>query len=354
MSNIGVWNTAFLGDAILTLPLLQTLRKAFPEANTDFWVRKPFAPLFAAHPAISAVYEYDKRARDKGLMSVFRLGRCIGRNRYDLWISAHSSFRSGLIARLSRAETRIGYDAPAYNAWFHTHAVPRKFTELAEIERLGQLLLPLALEKRGITPDVWPEIVLPEDARADAERYFASLARDAQLPVLGLHPGSIWGTKRWPLEYYASIAARAASEGAHVLIFGGPGEEGAAGRVAAAAGEAARSGGMGHIRNLAGKLSLPLLAAYIGRLSCYVTNDSGPMHLAWPQRVPVTAIFGPTVRSLGFFPRGGSASVMEISLECRPCGLHGPQLCPLGHHKCMRDMTPEMVWGDIAPKLFHS
>ena len=353
MSKIGVWNTAFLGDAILTLPLLQTLRTAFPEAEIDFWVRKGFASLFSAHPAVTNVYEYDKRGRDRGLMRSFRLGHALGNQRYALWISAHSSFRSGLIARWSSAKTRIGYDKPACNSWFYTHMVPRKFFELEEIERLNQLLLPLELEQRGMTPETWPEIVVPSDALDDAERYFSALMEEKDAPVLGLHPGSIWGTKRWPLEYYARVAARAASEGAHVLVFGGPGEEERmASVVAAAAKETAGAGAGALIRNLAGKLSLPGLAAYIGRLSCYATNDSGPMHLAWPQRVPVTAMFGPTVRSLGFFPRGENAAVMELPMDCRPCGLHGPQTCPLGHHKCMRDMIPDMVWGDIAKKLF--
>ncbi len=106
------------------------------------------------------------------------------------------------------------------------------------------------------------------------------------------------------------------------------------------------------IVSLAGALSLPELAAVIKRLSCYLTNDSGPMHLAWPQRTPVIALFGPTVRELGFFPRGAGATVMELPLPCRPCGLHGPQKCPQGHHKCMRDMTPEMVWRNVAATLF--
>ncbi|CAK7068597.1 MAG: ADP-heptose--LPS heptosyltransferase 2 [Desulfovibrio sp.] len=353
MSKIGVWNTAFLGDAILTLPLLQTVRKAFPDAEIDFWVRKPFGALFAAHPAVSQVYEYDKRGKDKGIFRAFRLGNFLGNERYALWISAHASPRSGLIARWSSAKTRIGYDKPACNALFYTHIVPRKFAELEEIERLGQLLLPLDLEQRGVTPDTWPDIVLPQGALADADAFFTALKTERDAPVLGLHPGSIWGTKRWPLEYYAAIAARAAKEGAHVLVFGGPGEEERmAGEVCDMAAASLSPGAAGNIRNRAGMLSLPALAAYIGRLSCYATNDSGPMHLAWPQHVPVTAMFGPTVRALGFYPRGTSATVMELPLECRPCGLHGPQECPLGHHNCMREMVPDLVWPVIERNLW--
>ncbi|SBV97553.1 Lipopolysaccharide heptosyltransferase II [uncultured delta proteobacterium] len=353
MTKIGVWNTAFLGDAILTLPLLQTLRAAYPDAVIDFWVRKGFKGLFASHPALTNVYEYDKRGRDKGALQALRLGRALGRERYGLWISAHGSLRSGMLARWSSAKVRIGYAEPRANAWFYTHTVPRLFTEFEEVERLLRLLLPLDLGARGVPLSGWPDIVLPQEAADAAERFFASLAAERAAPVLGVHPGSIWGTKRWPLEYFAAIAAKAAREGARVLVFGGPGDEEAMAEetVSLAVNELSKEDGKSII-NLAAKLSLPELAAFIGRLSCYLTNDSGPMHLAWPQKTPVTALFGPTVRELGFFPRGEGATVMELPLPCRPCGLHGPQECPLQHHKCMRDMTPEMVWPDVAAKMF--
>lgn len=356
MTKIGVWNTAFLGDAILTLPLLQTLREAYPDAEIDFWVRKGFAPLFASHPAVTRVLEYDKRGKDKGAARTFGLGLALGRADYSMWISAHSSVRSGLLARWSSAKIRIGYDRPLYNAWLYTHTISRKFGELDEIERLNRLLLPLKLERRGVAVQTWPSIVLPKTAVDAAASFFESLSPSPgsgeRPPVLGVHPGSIWGTKRWPEEYYAEVTARAVRAGAVALVFGGPGEEGMARDVALRAREALSPGEGERVVNLAGRLSLPELAAYIGRLDCYASNDSGPMHLAWPQGVPVTAMFGPTVRDWGFFPKGGNAAVMEIPLSCRPCGLHGPQTCPLGHHRCMRDLTPDMVWPDIAAKLF--
>ena len=353
MTRIGVWNTAFLGDAILTLPLLQTLRALYPDAVVDFWVRKGVGSLFADHPAITNVYEYDKRGKDRGAWRSLQLGRRIAEKQYGLWISAHGSFRSGIIARWSRAAMRIGYAEPISNALFYTHTVPRAFAEYDEIERLLRLLQPLEGEKRSFPLVDWPEITVAQESRDAAACFFASLRAESAAPVLGIHPGSVWATKRWPLEYFADIAARAAKKGASVLVFGGPGaEEGMAAETVDLAKFGLSKTEQEKIINLAGKLSLPELAAYIGNLSCYLTNDSGPMHLAWPQRTPVTALFGPTVRSLGFFPRGESATVMELPLACRPCGLHGAEKCPLGHHLCMRDMTPDVVWADVAPKTF--
>jgi heptosyltransferase-2 len=352
MKKIGVWNTAFLGDALLTLPLLQTLRAAYPEAAIDFWVRKGFGGLFAHHPAVTAVYEYDKRGRDKGLFPSLRFAGLVRGERYALWISAHASPRSAVIARWSGARMRVGYAEPACNSWLYTHTVPRRFAELEEIERLERLLLPLNLPPH-VPGSKWPDIVLPKTAGDAAAAFWEALVPEGTAPVLGLHPGSIWGTKRWPPEYFAEIAALAVREGARALVFAGPGEETMAQDVAGRAQRALTAAEGPRVVTLANVLSLPELAAYIGRLDCYLSNDSGPMHLAWPQKTPLTALFGPTTRALGFYPRGDGARVMELPLPCRPCGLHGPQTCPLGHHQCMRGMTPAMVWPDVAAKLFH-
>ena len=75
------------------------------------------------------------------------------------------------------------------------------------------------------------------------------------------------------------------------------------------------------------------------------------MHLAWSQDVPLVALFGPTVKQLGFFPRGKNSTVAEIDLDCRPCGLHGPRKCPKDHFRCMRTLTPDMVWEKLSAKL---
>ncbi|MCQ2444591.1 MAG: glycosyltransferase family 9 protein, partial [Mailhella sp.] len=102
---------------------------------------------------------------------------------------------------------------------------------------------------------------------------------------------------------------------------------------------------------LSGRTSLPVLGAVLARLDCYATNDSGPMHMAWAQGTPVTAVFGPTVESLGFAPRGSGSTVVQADLPCRPCGLHGHTECPQGHFSCMRSIDPETVWRDVERKI---
>jgi heptosyltransferase-2 len=343
---IAVWNTAFLGDAVLTLPLIRSLRLRFPEAETHFYVRGGLEDLFRPHPDLNAVFGYAKDGRfSDGLITQAR--RAAAR-RYDLWISAHGSFRSGLIAALAGADERIGYAGPVWNKVLYTKTVDRRFEEMHEIDRLLELLRPLGDGPRAD----WPEIALDPASARNAEEWLTRLTG----PVLGMHPGSVWATKRWPAEYYAEVGARALAHGASVLLFAGKGEEAVSQAVRALiadkpGGRAAEK--QGRLHDFGGRLSLPELAAFLGRLSCYLGNDSGPMHLAWAQRRPVTAVFGPTVEKLGFFPRGKDTSVIEKDLPCRPCGLHGPAACPLRHHRCMRDIRPDEVWDNVRPKLLN-
>lgn len=346
--NIGVWQTAFLGDAVLTLPLLKALNRAYPQAEVHFFVRGGLEGLFEAQEGVTSVTGYYKRGAQKGLGAAWTFGRSMAKRDFDLWISPHASMRSAVVSFATGAPMRIGYASPLYNRMAYTHTVDRCFRELEEIERLLRLLIPLGLEpEHGDFP--WPELNLPQAAEMRAEELLGGLRG----PVFGLHPGSTWPTKQWPVEYFAQVAAHAAQAGAHVVVFAGPGEDGdAAAVVAQATALTGEDIAQKRLHNLAGQPDLPALAACIRRLTVYLTNDSGPMHLAWAQRVPTLALFGPTVRSLGFFPRGNTAQVLEVEgLDCRPCGLHGPRRCPQAHHNCMRLLRPEKVWEQLAPRL---
>ncbi len=338
MQRIAVWNTAFLGDAVLTLSLLQSLRLRYPDAVIDYYVRGGLASLFEAHPAISNVYSYDKRRQDKGPLSMFRLGRIVAARDYSLWLSPHTSLRSAFMAWASGAALQIGYTEPAFNRMAYTRTVDRRFGEMHEIDRILRLLEPL-----GPGPvSRWPEIVLPGKAHQTAAKFFAGLAPG---PVMGIHPGSIWATKRWPTEYFAALGAMALDQGVQVLLFAGRGEEEALARSIVDGVHVIRGNGTEpNLHDMSAKISLVELAALISRLDCYVSNDSGPMHMAWCLHTPVVTIFGPTASAYGFVPLGEKDMVLETDESCRPCGRHGYTRCPEGHHRCMLRVRPEDVW----------
>ena len=161
-------------------------------------------------------------------------------------------------------------------------------------------------------------------------------------------------TKRWTPEGFAAILRRALDSGVNAVLLAGPGETETAAAVRRLAGLGCEGGNCAEpdtFLDLSGRTSLASLGAVLARLDGYVTNDSGPMHMAWAQHTPVTAMFGPTVLSLGFAPRGETSTVMQTDEPCRPCGLHGHKACPQGHFRCMKNIDPEDVWRDIERKL---
>jgi heptosyltransferase-2 len=320
-----VIQTAFLGDVVLTTPLLAALAER--HGSVDVVTTPAAAGLLETHPAVGAVIRYDKRGADRGLRGLWRLGRRLRSRRYARVYLPHRSWRSAALALLAGAGERTGFaDSPA--AATYTRRVPRAASG-HEVERL--LALAGAATGDG-APAV--DLALTADDRAAADAWLQE--RGLGPGFVALAPGSIWGTKRWP--GYAELAA---GLDAPVVVLGSREDAPLAETVVAAA--------PGRAHSAAGTLGLRAAAALIARASVLVTNDSAPLHLATAVATPVVAIFGPTVPGFGFGPRGPRDLVVEHpALSCRPCSAHGPQVCPLRHHRCMRELSVASVAAAVA------
>jgi heptosyltransferase-2 len=174
----------------------------------------------------------------------------------------------------------------------------------------------------------------PSDAdRSAVDALLSSSGVKAGDSILALAPGSVWGTKRWP--YYPELAKQLSSATTRIVIVGGADDAELARAIVAVVPNAI---------DATGKLSLLASADLIGRAAVLVTNDSLPQHLASAMATPTVSIFGPTVPEFGFGPLAPRAVVLgHTGLTCRPCDRHGPQTCPLGHFKCMRELEPAGV-----------
>ena len=312
-----VIQTAFLGDVVLTTPLLSAL--ATQHGPVDVVTTPLGAPLLETHPAVRRVFSYDKRGADRGWSGLRGLSQRLREEGYDRAYLPHRSLRSAALALLARVPTRVGFKGGW--SFLYTEAKPKPRTG-HETDRL----LALANGASG----AYPPQLRPTD---DDERLVAPLVEG---DFVALAPGSIWGSKRWP--YYAELAARLRTA---VVVVGGQ-DDVALGELIVQAVE----GGQGRSRavNACGKLTLRQSAALIGKARLLVTNDSAPLHLATAMGTPVVALFGPTVTEFGFGPlRAGDVALGIDGLECRPCSPHGPPACPLGHHRCMRDLTVAAV-----------
>jgi heptosyltransferase-2 len=159
-------------------------------------------------------------------------------------------------------------------------------------------------------------------------------------PILALAPGSVWATKRWP--YFADLA-RSLRDVGRIVVVGGDADRPLASEILGAT--------KGQAIDATGRLTLLASADLIGRAALLVTNDSAPLHLASAMNTPTIAVFGPTVPEFGFGPLADASAVVgRDELACRPCDRHGPQKCPLGHWRCMREISPGQV-ADLARSL---
>jgi len=321
-----VIQTSFLGDTVLTTPLLAQLARRGP---VDIVTTPASAMLLANHPAVRRVIPYDKRGVDRGLGGLISLAQRLREPKYDVALLAQGSWRSSALALIAGIPSRLGFDTSA-GRWFYTKRVQYR-EDLHHAARLLMLARPNGREPSvdELRPSLYPGA--EESAAVDA--LLAANGVTAGEALITLAPGSIWGTKRWP--YYPELAQLLADSSTRIVIVGGNDDRELASAIVAAVPNAV---------NATGRLSLLASADLIGRSTALVTNDSLPQHLASAMATPTVAIFGPTVPEFGFGPLAPRAIVVgHTGLACRPCDRHGPQKCPLGHHKCMRELEPLSV-----------
>jgi len=339
--------TAFLGDVILTLPLVQVAKRIFPETQIDFVSVPRTAPVLHGHPAVTRVLEFDKRANDRGIPGLWRFSKKLQQERYDVALIPHRSLRSALLAKLSKIPVRVGFDTSS-GRWFLTHTVPYR-KDIHEIDRNISLLGPLNVSWKGRElPGLYPS----DADRMVVEELLQEIPGDKS-SLIALAPGTVWNTKRWPKERFAELARRFMADGMTVVLVGGNDDRDLCEQICQwAESPRERAGTPNRIINAAGRLSFLQSAELLRRCRLLVCNDSAPMHLAVAMRTPVVAIFGATVPEFGFAPYGDHDVVVETKgLECRPCSIHGGNACPIKTFVCMNNITSDRVY-DQAKRLF--
>jgi heptosyltransferase I len=340
-----------VGDVIHTIPVLNKLRRRYPNARLDWLVTPAIGELLRYHAGITNVIEFardDWSAPWRPLRLTAKL-RSIG---YDLVVDMHGQFRTAIFALATGAPVRIGFDRPRASVW---DASPRKFPEqarkhawqgaregswLAYTHHIAVPTLDLHAVDRYL--GVGPLLGLDADAAdfsfpippAAVNRIGALIeyygGDGKKLAVLA--PGTIWETKQWRGEGFAEVARHFLQRGFAVALAGAARERAICAEVAKLA---------PGVVNLAGETTLSELAALIRRATICVTNDSGPMHLAVALDRPVVSVFGPT-DPIWIGPYGRADAVLQASLACSPCYLRQLSRCRHGH-ACMHNVTARTV-----------
>lgn len=326
-----VIQTSFLGDVVLTTPLLAHLAERGP---VDVITTPAGAALLEDHPAVRRVIRYDKRGQASGLRGMRALAAELRVAQYQTAYLAQGSWRSAALAWLARIPSRVGFDSSAGAMLYTTRvAYQRDWHHATRLFRLAE-------PDPGTTV---PRPSLRPGARdRDAVTALLATAPFGAAPFIVLAPGSVWATKRWP-EYATLIGALPPAAG--VVVVGGAEDRALASEIAAAAPT--------RVLDATGQLSLLASAELIARAVGIVTNDSLPQHLASAMGTPTVTIYGPTLPAFGFGPLAARHAIVEHApgLDCRPCSAHGPQVCPRAHFRCMREITAATVAAALQPLL---
>ena len=328
---------------VFTTPAIRALRDRYPDAHITYVVEPHAAPVVQHNPHIDELIVAPRLRGIRGLVHDVALGRALRAQRFDLAIDFHGGPRAGLLTLLSGARERVGYDVKG-RSWIYTRRVarPRALRARHSVENQWDLLtaLGIAAPDPGRNPVEMPT----DDAAAStvaARLTAAGVAGGDRLVVIHVSAGNPF--RRWPLERFIALAAGIARRRAvRVVVTSGPSERDAATMVVDGARAALGAGAVDRIL-ACGDFSLSELRALLDRAALYIGGDSGPLHIAATSRVPVVALFGPTLpaRSAPWRDRAIRMIAVEPGpLPCRPCD---QRVCAPGDFRCLTSIAADQV-----------
>ncbi|MDV2479621.1 MAG: lipopolysaccharide heptosyltransferase II [bacterium] len=331
----------WLGDAVLSMPAVEAIRRLYPEATIGVLSPEGLAPLWAMQPMVDTVEAFGPTRGLARLWDDLRLAGRIRKERWELSVAFPNSFRSALLPAMAGVSRRVGFATDA-RRWLLTDR-PSKTEELRADHQMDQYLRlirdlgydgPKPLVRLTVEPErlQWADALLNRQQPTGGRR-----------PVVGIHPGATYGpAKRWFPERFAALAEAVANElGALVLVCGGSGE--------APWAEDAAAARPGQLLDWTGRTDVAALAALLARCDVVVCNDSGPMHVAAAVGTPVVALFGSSDPARTG-PVGPGHVVVREHVECSPCFA---RTCPLPGSKyvCFEPIGVERVLEAVAERL---
>lgn len=342
-SRLVVRTPNWLGDAVMALPAVAALRRAWPETAVTVAAPAAIAPLFdedlGGGPLPSV-------ALTPGLQE----STAIGGGQFDAVLLLPNSFRSAWLARRAGIAARWGY-AGNFRGPLLTRAVARPSGTLHQSAYYLALVRGLGIDAPsvpsdaahadGVLPPELPRIMVREVTKRRTEQLLERLGVPPDARIVGFAPGAAYGhAKRWPPARVAEVVTRVWREkGAVSVLVGAAGDRDAGREIESALPPDVR------VLNLIGRTDLRLLTGLLARCGAFVSNDSGAMHLAAAIGVPVAAIFGPTDDRVT--APLGDHDVLIHQVFCRPCMLRD---CPIDH-RCMTGIAVDAVFGAVSARL---
>lgn len=348
--NILVIQTAFLGDLLLCIPLLKGIRQYYPEFELSIFARKPFGQILKKLKLVDQVFELSKENKKTWKISLKEMLE----KKYEYVFCPHNSFRSYQVLKAIDSSYKI-----SFKRWFkyfsHSKKVEydRKFpdalrqlallaSEVEEFQKNYSEYLSdynfsyqmdlSSFERRNMVPQWASMEVKLDDSEVNREWNRLSSCFEIKENSLLIAPGSVWATKRWKKEHFLELSRKNSTES--IVLIGSPAEQEICRWIAK---------NNSNCIDISGKTQLIDLYFLMKKSKALISNDSGPMHMAAVASLPSISIFGPTTLDIGYRPWQDKALVCQLEMDCRPCGKHGHNKCPIKSHACMLDLKPSFV-----------
>ena len=373
-----VATTLFLGDVIVSMPLIQRIKDEYPDASVDVLVAKGCEEVLEHQPAIRKVITYDKAGKDNGLSGIFAVAGRLRSEKYEMAFILPGSVRTAIAVYLARIPRRIGTDQSTGidlfldrvkfpdeakkiqggkilfsldNVW-HVFRKNDSFTSLfftdvvklnsnfSSIERNLQLLEPLGV--KGRSQQKYVPLQLSGEHQAKSEKWFSESNAKT---LIAIAPGTSWKTKQWPASSFVDVIKQLVEKKINVVLMGGAGDKEVCEKIF-------KDVGSSNVENVCGKFSVLESAALLQKCKLLLTNDSAAMHIAAAMDVSTITIMGPTIPAFGYAPVGPKHTVVQVNdLWCRPCTPFGGEKCPTGTFHCTNRIEPDEVVSIVMKKV---
>lgn len=321
---------SWVGDAILSEPLVARVRAAGVEAPIDVVAPPWCGPVYARMRGVGRVIDNPAAHRQVALRERRKLGVALREARYTHAYVLPNTWKSALVPWFARIPARIGYVGEGrYGLLTDARTLDRR-----AMPQLVTRYAALASARAAPVASASAPVLAPDGRNLAAAMDAMRLTRER--PVAILCPGAEFGpAKRWPAEHFATLARSLAGDGHAIWILGSPNDREAAAAVVGLLGASAPV-----LVDLTGRTDLGTAIDLMSVASIVVTNDSGLMHAAAAVEAPLVALFGSS-SPVYTPPLSTTARVARIEIACSPCFARE---CPLGHFRCMRELSPELVY----------
>ena len=334
IEKILVIQTAFIGDAVLTLPMIQILKKTYAGSEIHVVCIPSTEEIFSASPYVKKVIVLDKRGEHSSVFSVVKFAENLKKENYSRIYSPHRSLRTALLVMFTGIRETFGFTSSSLSH-VYKNLIEYK-TSRHEVQRN------LDLVGYRYSEEGWkilPEVLIPDNEKNKVDEYINYIGINNG--YICIAPGSVWNTKIYPSEYIEEIIKYIIKNSLYsVLLIGGEKDKSLCSGIAEKF--------SGSVYSAAGKFSITGSIEILKRAILLITNDSAPTHLAMCADIPAITIYCSTVADFGFYPyNGGSSFLSYDDLFCKPCGIHGYVKCPIDTFDCGYNLRPDVVIGKI-------